>query len=241
MGSAADPISFYCFQTKHLLRDTEGRRGWLLVTLSKPEPKSLSRCLSAGDASGGASRDNLPFWQNIFHEARQAVSGERKCFPRGNLPFWQNIFHEARQAGSGGRRRLLVVIFPSGKTSATEAPPVSACEAGGRCRCAQFRDIRLIGMLLGCLEGLPVWRVFCWKPLSSSVIMSLQQICTRHGSKASIQDGRTGKLKNLIKNFPSLICFCPTQPCRLHRLTVQSVSLTDTGPSSFAAATVCTG
>ena len=159
----------------------------------------------------------------------------------GTFPFRQNIFHEARQAVSGERRCLLVVIFPSGKTSATEAPPVSACEAGGRCRCAQFRDIRLIGMLLGCLEGLPVWRVFCWKLLSSSVIMSLQQICTRHGSKASIQDGRIGKLKNLIKNFPSLICFCPTQPCRLHRLTVQSVSLTDTGPSSFAAATVCIG
>ena len=118
---------------------------------------------------------------------------------------------------------------------------MGAWEAGDRCRCAQFEDIRLIGMLLGCLEGLPVWRVFCWKPLSSSVIMSLLQICTRHGSKASIQDRRTGKLKNLIKNFPSLICFCPIQPCRLHRLTVQSVSLTDTGPSSFAAATVCTG
>ena len=27
----------------------------------------------------------------------------------------------------------------------------------------------------------------------------------------------------------------------LHRLTAQSVSLTDTGPSSFAAATVCIG
>ena len=143
--------------------------------------------------------------------------------------------------GMVGGSAFLVVIFPSGKTSATEAPPVSACEAGGRCRCAQFEDIRLIGMLLGCLEGLPVWRVFCWKPLSRSVIMTWLQICTRHGSKASIQDGRTGKLKNLIKNFPSLICFCPTQPCRLHRLTVQSVSLTDTGPSSFAAATVCIG
>ena len=129
--------------------------------------------------------------------------------------------------------------LPFGKTSATEAPLVGAWEAGDRCRCAQFEDIRLIGMLLGCLEGLPVWRVFCWKPLSSSVIMSLLQICTRHGSKASIQDGRTGKLKNLIKNFPSLICFCPIQPCRLHQLTAQSVSLTDTEPSSFAAATVC--
>ena len=40
---------------------------------------------------------------------------------------------------------------------------MGAWEAGGRCRCAQFEDIRLIGMLLGCLEGLPVCRVFCWK------------------------------------------------------------------------------
>ena len=53
----------------------------------------------------------FPFRQNIFHEARQAGSGGRKCFPRGNLPFWQNIFHEARQAVSGERRCLLVVIF----------------------------------------------------------------------------------------------------------------------------------
>ena len=165
----------------------------------------------------------------------------RRRFRGALFSFRQNTFHMARHTGCGERRCLPVVIFPSGKTSATRAPPVGAWEAGGRCRCAQFGDIRLIGMLLGCLEGLPVWRVFCRKPLSRSVVMSLPQICTRHGSKASIQDGRTGKLKNLIKNFPSLICFCPTQPCRLHRLTAQSVSLTDTGPSSFAAATVCIG
>ena len=173
-GGAACPFSFYCFQTKHLLRGMVGRRG----------------------------------------------------APRGTFPTETEVPVEMSLCRRRFRRCLLVVIFPSGKTSATGAPPVSACEAGGRCRCAQFGNIRLIGMLLGCLEGLPVWRVFCWKPLSRSVIMTWLQICTRHGSKASIQDGRTGKLKNLIKNFPSLICFCPTQPCRLHRLTVQSVSLT---------------
>ena len=112
----------------------------------------------------------FPFRQNIFHEARQAVSGERRCllvviFPSGKTPSTRH-----GRLGAVGGSAFLVVIFPSGKTSATGAPPVSACEAGGRCRCAQFGNIRLIGMLLECLEGLPVWRVFCWKPLSSSVI-----------------------------------------------------------------------
>ena len=117
-GGAACPFSFYCFQTKHLLRGMVVGSAFLVV---------------------------------IF-------------------PFGKTSATEARQTGCGERRCLLVVIFPSGKTSATGAPPVSACEAGGRCRCDQFGNIRLIGMLLECLEGLPVWRVFCWKPLSSSVI-----------------------------------------------------------------------
>ena len=157
----------------------------------------------------------FPFRQNIFHEARQAGSGGRKCFPRGNLPFWQNICHGGTSCGCVGGR------WPVPVCPIWEHPP--------------HRDASRVPGGPACVAGVLLETVvqFSYK--------SLRQICTRHGSKASIQDGKIGKLKNLIKNFPSLICFCPTQPCRLHRLTVQSVSLTDTGPSSFAAATICTG
>ena len=40
---------------------------------------------------------------------------------------------------------------------------MGACEAGDRCRYAQFWDIGRTTVLLRCLEGMQVRRVFCWK------------------------------------------------------------------------------
>ena len=118
----------------------------------------VSTCRKTWQA-GAPTRGTFPTGTEVPVE----MSLCRRLFRGALFSFKQNTFHMARQVGSGEWRCLLVAIFPSGKTSATGAPPVGEWEAGDRCRCAQFWDIRLIGMLLGCLEGLPVWRVFCWK------------------------------------------------------------------------------
>lgn len=68
-----------------------------------------------------------------------------------------------------------VVSYLSGKTSASATPPVSAWEAGNRCRCSQIGGIRHTCAALRCMKGLPSRRMFCGNCFR-------RRNCFRHGN-----------------------------------------------------------
>lgn len=133
----------------------------------------------------------FPFGKTSATEAPHTGCGERRCLlvviflsakhlPRrhgilgavsGGASSWQfsNRKHLPVKMSLRGRR-FRRALFPSGKTSATGASPVGACEAGDRCRYAQFWDIGRTTVLLRCLEGMQVRRVFCRKQIPPDVL-----------------------------------------------------------------------